>query len=366
MRRFLECLIPTTACNLKCSYCYLIQENRRTNERATFNFSPEIIGQALSKDRLGGVSLISMTASGETLLPKEIPSIAKEILHQGHFVNITTNGTLTQQIEKLLKETSGYHAYLHISFSLHYLELLSKGLLDVFFENVKKVWQSGCSILVQINLVDEYIPYWDTIKQLCIDNLGAMPQVALTRDESNNTYRVLTKLSMEEYKTVGNEMDSPLFRYTCDNFMVKRKEFCYAGLWSAKLNLGTGVMSACYGQGLTQNIFEDISKPIKFEPIGHNCPFQYCFNSSHFLSQGIIPELSSYANSYASLRNRNDCGWYTKEALAFLGGSFLDENPKLSLVKRYFFDIKYRLREYIKRFKNNLRWKTLLSGSNNV
>lgn len=339
MRRFFECLIPTTACNLRCSYCYLIQENRRKGEPAIFRYSPEIIGKGLSQKRLGGVSLISMTASGETFLPPELPSIAREILKQGHYINITTNGTLTKQIQKLLQYTESYHSHIHMSFSFHYIELKERGLLDTFFENIKMVKAAGCSILLQINLVDEYVPYWEEIKTLSIRHTGALPQVALTRDETSGTYKILSGMTREQYESIGNEMKSPLFNCTCENFMVKRHEYCYAGLWSAKLNLGTGIMSACYGHGMVQNIFEDINKPIIFEPIGKNCPFQYCFNSSHFISQGIIPELRDIP-SYGELRNREEAEWYTNDMKTFLYQKFEDTNPLLSNLRKSFYSLR--------------------------
>ena len=41
IKRFIECLIPVTACNLRCSYCYVIQRNRNSGEmpnlKSTFN-----------------------------------------------------------------------------------------------------------------------------------------------------------------------------------------------------------------------------------------------------------------------------------------------------------------------------------------
>lgn len=250
MRRFIECLTTNTNCNLECSYCYLIQQNRRTNKNATFQYSPEHIGKALSAERLGGVSLISITASGETFIPKEIPYIAKEILRQGHFLNITTNGTLTQQIDRFLKITEGFHEHIHISFSFHYLELKRKNLVDVFFRNIQTVWNSGCSILLQINLVDEYLPYWEEIKSLSLKNVGALPQVALTRREfGSGKYEILSQLSAEEYKIKGDEMKSPLFDFTFRNFNVKRTEYCLAGWWSATLNMETGELTGCYGLG---------------------------------------------------------------------------------------------------------------------
>lgn len=337
MRRFIECLIPNSTCNLKCSYCYLIQEGRRKQDPGFYHYSPQVIGKALSKARLGGVSLISMTAQGETLLSKELPEITVEILRQGHFVNITTNGTASCKLDKLLEATAGYHSHLHFSFSFHFVELRNKNLLGIFFENIKKVRAAGCSFLLQINLVDEYIPFWDEIKRLSLCNVGALPQVALTRDESNNTYRPLTSLEFSDYMKIGCEMNSPLFDFTCQNFMVKRKEFCYAGYWSATLDMATGVLTGCYGGGFRRNIFENPDAPIPFTPIGKNCPHRFCFNSSHFLSQGCIPSLLPLP-SYGQLRNREDAGWYTNTMRDFLYKQFEDVNPKLpfAIHLRYF------------------------------
>lgn len=338
MRRFLECLIPLTICNLRCSYCYLIHQNRRTNKKAVFEYSPEHIGKALSQERLGGVSLISMTASGETFIAPELPEISLEILKQGHFINITTNGTLTNQIERFLTVTAGYHDHIHISFSFHYTELLSRNLIDRFFENIKKVRTAGCSILLQINLSDEYLPYWEEIKRISIERVGALPQVALTREESNGSFKIFTKiLSDEEYIAKGNEMESPLFHFTCEKFMKKRKEFCYAGMWSGVLNMATGEMTSCYGLGVKQNIFKDIDKPIIWKPIGNNCKYPYCFNSSHFISQGIIPELLPQP-SYGELRNREEANWYTPTMKKFLYSQFEETNPQCGALKKFYYN----------------------------
>ena len=344
MRRFLECLIPLTACNLKCSYCYVIQKGWRKNEIPKFLYSPEHIGKALSQKRLGGVSLISMTASGETFLTKELPFVALEILKQGHFINITTNGTLTSQIEHFLKVTSGFHDHIHISFSCHYVELKKHGLVDIFYENINRVRNAGCSILYQINLVDEYVPYWDEIKRISKDKVGAYPQVALTRKEGKNTCSIFSdNMSENQYKEKGREMHSPLFDFTCKNFMQKRYEYCYAGYWSATLNLCTGEMTSCYGHGVKQNIIENLTRPIKWRPIGNHCGCIYCANSSHFISQGIIPELLPQP-SYGELRNREEAGWYTEPMKQFLYAQFEDSNRLLSRLEKWWFE--YQEKEF--------------------
>lgn len=112
MRRFIECLLPTTACNLNCSYCYVIQEEREPLS-LRLKYSPELIGRALSMDRLGGRSYISITASGETLIPKEIVDIAYHVLKHGHFLNLTTNGTISKRFEQLIEFPEEYRERMH-------------------------------------------------------------------------------------------------------------------------------------------------------------------------------------------------------------------------------------------------------------
>lgn len=54
IKRFFECLLPETVCNMKCSYCYVIQRDNRKMKLANLKYSPEQIGAALTKERLGG------------------------------------------------------------------------------------------------------------------------------------------------------------------------------------------------------------------------------------------------------------------------------------------------------------------------
>lgn len=356
MKRFLECLIPVTACNLKCSYCYIIQENRRTLKLPDFRYTPDHIGKALSKERLGGICYISICGAGETLIPKEIPELTYQILKQGHFVNITTNGTITQRHKEIIAACPPeFLKRIHFAFSFHYLELIRTKNLEIFFENVKRVKNAGCSFIIQINLCDEYMPYWDDIKQIVKKNTGAYPQVALTRDESKRKYTILTNKTKEEYASIGREMNSPLFEFTLKNFMVKRCEFCYAGEWSGKLNLGTGILTSCYGNGISQNIFKDINKPVKFEAIGKNCIYDFCFNSSHFMSLGVIPSVNT--PSYAELRDRKEAGWYSDEMREFLSQKLYDENDEYPANRKRFVNCKYKILHWGRRI--TLKFKGL-------
>jgi len=351
IKRFIECLVPITLCNMKCSYCYIIQDERRSEEKALFKYEPKHIGEALSKERLGGTCYISICGAGETLIPEELPSIVFEILKQGHYVNITTNGTLTHRIEEILTFPKEYLERINFSFSFHYLELKRLKKMEVFFENLKRVKKNGCSFVLQLNLCDEYIPYLKEIKEISEKEIGTLPQLAATRNQRNNTMELETLKSVDEYKEIGNSFMSPLFKFTMENFMVERNEFCYAGDWSAILNLGTGEMRKCYDFPKTQNIFENIEKEIKFEAVGvKNCK-PYCINSSHFLSLGTIPSLKT--PTYEELRNKNN--WYNERMSSFLSGKLIDNNDEYSELKKGVIQLKTNSILSLKRFKRKKR-----------
>lgn len=334
IKRFVECLIPVTACNLKCSYCYVIQRNNRKNQMAKMKYSPEQIKLAMSRKRWGGTCYFSICGAGETTLQIGLEDIIHSILVNGHYVNITTNGTVTKRIEDILKTNSEYVSHLHFSFSFHYLELERLQLTERFFENIRLVKKAGASFMVQFNLCDEYIPYLDDIKKLCIENVGAMPQVAATRKEEDGLQRIdlLTEYNTEEYKDYGDSFNSPLFNFTMTNFNVRRKEFCYAGDWTAILDLSTGIIRRCYSSYIYQDVFKNPNEKIRFVAMGNCCGSPFCMNSSHFMSLGVIPEIDT--PTYAELRNREEVEWYTEEMEEFLSGKLYEQNRLYGPIKK--------------------------------
>lgn len=234
IKYFFECLIPITACDIKCHYCYVVQRDNRKMKMAKSKYSIEHIGKALSKERLGGIAYFSLCGAGETMMQKELPELMLALLKEGHYVNITTNGTVTKAFKRIAELIpTELLKHVQFSFSLHLIELKRLGLVDKFFENIKFIHSLGCSFLVQVNLCDEYEPLFEEIKQLCLKNVGALPQLAATRDELDlsNDIRLFTKHTKEEYIRQGGEFVSPLFDFTMKNFMVKRREYCYAGKW---------------------------------------------------------------------------------------------------------------------------------------
>ena len=335
IHKFVECLLPVTSCNIKCSYCYVIQENRRKMIIPKLDYDIDTMIKAMSKERFGGTCYFSICGAGETLIPDYTLDIVYGLLKNGHYVNITTNGTLSKRFDEIVNNfPESYRKRLHIAFSFHFLELKRLNLIDKFFENVKKVSAAGCSFLIQINMCDEYMPHIDEIKRLCKENTGAYPQVAVTRKETSYPKLKIelgTNGTTENYLKAGREFDSPLFEFTYKNFLKKRKEFCYAGDWSYVLNLKTGLLKRCYCSCVVQNIFKDIEKPIFKMAVGKCCNSIYCNNSSHFLSLGVIPEIET--PSYADLRNRN--GWYQDNMYEFLNCKLSETNAEYSGSKKF-------------------------------
>lgn len=331
MKRFIECLLPVTVCNLSCSYCYVMQEKRKTNELPLFKYKIRTIAAGLSKERLGGCSYISICGAGETLIPEEVVKITHSILDNGHFVNLTTNGTQSKRFDQLLNTSLDNRSRLNFSFSFHYLELLKHNLLEEFFKNIKKIRKAGCSFVLQLNMCDEYIPYIDEIISISVREVGAPPQLAVTRNTNTFPMTILTNLSKEDYYRLGEKFKSPLFDFTFKNFGVKRNEYCYAGKWTGVLNLGTGELRKCYSDPNPCDIFKDISKPINFQPMLKSCVCDYCINSSHFMSLGVFPFKKT--PTYEALRNRREAGWYSPRMKRFLSGKLLKSNLDISFLK---------------------------------
>lgn len=346
--KFVECTIPIASCNLKCSYCYVIQQNRRDNLLNKMKVTTDVIGKAFNQQRWGGTMLVNLCGYGETLAQPDILEITKEILAQGHYINITNNGTMTARIKQFMDLPKEYKDRLCFAFSLHYVELKKRGLLSAFAENVKMVNKGGCSFLIQLNLCDEYIELEEEIKKYCIQNFGALPQIALTRKEGNE-YSLFTEKSNEEYIEHGRNYDSPLWTFTCRNFKVKREEFCYAGNWSFKLDVATGELRSCYFSAPFYNIYQNINQKIPTLTVGCNCRNKYCVNSSHFMSLGIIPSID--CECYGDLRNRKEAGWYQGRYLEFVNQKLYDNNKQYSDIKQHIVNLRYRNFEWVCRMK---------------
>lgn len=360
IKYFFECLIPITVCNFRCHYCYVIQRGSNSMKMPSMRYSPKYIVEALSQKRIGGIAYFSICGAGETLMVKELPDLVQGLLQEGHYINLTTNGTFTKGIDNILTKANTHCNRIQFAFSLHYFELLRTNKLDTFFDNINKVRNAGCSFLVQLNLCDEYEPYIAEIMNICKEKVGAYPQIAATRKENNlqNDIELYTHHTVNEYLKIGQKFDSPLFEFTMKNFNVKQKKYCLNGLTGGVINLETGIYKPCYLSPIQQNIFDNINKAIKYIPIGRHCKSPFCMNSSHFIAIGCIPSYD--APTYVALRNRlcsDGTEWYNSTMKIALDCKLFKKHP-LTYKKRIDSEVFYYYetgKQFIRRLKNFIK-----------
>lgn len=247
---------------------------------------------------------------------------------------IVTNGTLTKRFEEIVSWDSTLLHHLFFKFSFHYLELKRLNLLGSFFQNVKRVQEAECSFTVEITPNDELIPCIEEIKEICLKNIGALPQVTIARDESTKEFKVLSNLSWEDYCGLWGGYSSEMFSFKASVFGQKRTEFCYAGDWSAALNLKSGELRQCTYEPFLCNIYDDISMPIVFKAIGKHCSMTHCYNSHAWLTLGTIPEMLT--PTFADVRNRKtlDGEWLQPEFKAYISQKLKDNNKTYGIIKK--------------------------------
>ena len=331
IKRFIDIYVPITSCTLRCHYCYITHHHLFDKKLPQFKYDAEFIRKAFSKERFGGVCLINMCGDGETLLPPEMIKYIRVLLEEGHYVMVVTNATTTKRFEEIAKFPKELKERLFFKFSYHYLELKKRNLLDIFFSNIKKMRDEGCSFTLEATPSDELIPYIDEMKERAIKEVGAINHMTIARDERRKAefLPILTNMSLENYKKTWGDFNSSFFNYKMSIFGIKRKEFCYAGAWSLHVNLGNGNASQCYCSYVKQNIYKDITKPIKFIPVGNNCNQHHCYNGHVFLTLGNIPELQ--APNYADIRNKvtlDGSEWLQPKMKAFMSSKLYESNKE--------------------------------------
>lgn len=335
IKRFIDCYIPTETCNLRCHYCYIAQQRKFNNVLAHFSHSLEEIRRAFSFERMGGVCLINFCAGGETLLSNEVLPVVEQLILEGHYVMIVTNGTITKRFQEIANFSEKVKSHLFIKFSLHYLEMVRKGWLSRFAGNVNLMKENKVSFTVEVTPSDELIPCIDDLKQYCLTNFGALCHITIARDDRTDGIEVLSNLGHDEYKKVWNQFESDMFKFKTEIFYQKRNEFCYAGDWSLYVNLETGRINQCYCGKTIGNLY-DFSKPIPFEAIGRKCSLPHCYNGHAFLTIGDIPEISSV--TYDLTRNRkclDGTEWLQPEMKSIMQSRLEESNKEYSAYKKW-------------------------------
>jgi len=281
IKHYIEANINGCGCNLQCSYCYLRQAKyNQTRTDSCLNYTLEVIQQACSIRRLGGSCLFNLVGDGETLLPKEIVDLIEVLVQEGHYVNVLTNGTISDRMRELVERLQGIGKADHICFhlSLHYVELKRKKLLKKFFENVKYVQSQGISFHIKTVLGREFNEELaKELRTICKEEIGAYPQVGIARqDNPDGTFSICTEMGIDEYFRMGDKFESQMFELDKKEFNKKRDEFCYAGKWCFMLNLTTGSCWECLSNASNSfNFYENIYE-LPLEAVGKRCNRNYC------------------------------------------------------------------------------------------
>ena len=317
-------------CNFRCQYCYLTHRSEYyQNKQPNYQYSPEHVAKALSKERLGGVAYVNLCADGETLLAKDITKYTHELLKEGHYIEFVTNLSVTKILDEILSWDTELLNRLEFKCSFHYLQLKEKNLLDTFSNNVKKIWAAGASANIETTPHDELIPYIDELKKFALKNFGALPHLTIARNDDTDNIEYLTNLPMAEYDEIWSTFGSTFWEFKKTFFTKKQEQFCYAGEWSLYVNLATGNANQCYVSRITQNIFEDLSKPINFKPIGR-CLLPHCYNGHSLLSLGCIPQFDQAR--YGDIRNRiklDESQWLQPKLKNFFNTRLEESNTRL-------------------------------------
>ena len=356
LKRYVDVYVPVEACSLRCHYCYITTHRLFSAKLPRFKYDPSHVRMALSQRRMGGICFFSFCGGGETLLPPEMPKYFLELLKEGHYVGVVTNGTVDRAINEIASFPNDLVKRMFFKFSYHHLELHKRNLRDRFFENVRRIKNAGAAITVEITPDDKLIPYIDDIKNICKKEVGAWPHVSVARDEREmSVLPILTDLSREEYIKTWSCFDSELFRFKMSVFGKRQPFFCHAGDWTFNLDLGTGAMRQCYLSLFEQNIFEDVNKPINFKAIGHNCLEPHCHNAHVFLGYGDMPEIND--TTYAKERNRtctDGSEWLNDEFKNIMGQRLCDNHPQYNWMKKLIIDLDMQCIKVGRKLKSDL------------
>lgn len=325
MKKYIGIHVPATTCNLSCSYCY-IRQNSNFYKNPIIEHSPHYIRLCLSQKRLGGQALIGLCGAGETLLCDKIVDICIELLKEGHFLHIVTNGTVTDKIEELIQKSGKYVGHIFFKFSFHYEEFERKNLLEAFAKNVNYVSKAGASFTVELTADDNLLTRIEDIKEFSIKHFGALPHITIARDETDSQLPILTKMTNEEYYKTWSEFNSELFEVKW-NYYGKHIRNCFAGEKSLYIDLMTGNVMRCLKQSVIDNLYTTKKKLLEYECVGDECGLPYCYNNHAYLTLGISPNIETV--SFAKVRDRETNRgkhWLQPELYSFFNQKLYDSN----------------------------------------
>lgn len=352
--------IPMSICNLRCHYCYLGQRPVHFEGiQPEMKFTPEQVAYAIRKERLGGLAYVNFCADGETLLVKDIDKYVKAVVQEGHYAEVVSNLTVPTVLDKFLEWPRELFEHVEFKCSFHYLELKAKNKLDLFVENVHKIWAAGGSANIEITPSDELIPYLDEVKEFSMKHFGALPHLTIARDDRTSGIDYLTELPMEEYDRIWSSFNSDFWNFKKTIFGKYQKSFCYAGGWGCYIDLTTGDATQCYCSASLGNVFQNPDEPFPNKPIG-SCQLAHCYNGHVLLTLGYIP---GYSAGYGDIRDREMTTpivagrntWLNPNLKTFFNTKLEENNEKISGIEMLSFKLDNKLRNVKKGIMRRLK-----------
>jgi MoaA/NifB/PqqE/SkfB family radical SAM enzyme len=249
IKKFITLNVPVGACNFRCSYCYLSHRGNGAYHGGIRPFvrEPRFIADFFSREKMGGTCYFNLCADGETSFHPQIAELIKLLLAEGHVADIITNGTNSAFFDGMISVLSAEEKKrFFVKFSFHYVQLLQKNLLETFSANVQKIKKSGISFSVEITPHDELIPFISEIKEFSLKEFGALPHITVARNDGTKQLELLSEYKKDDLKKIWGGFNSGLFDFKIGIFNERRREFCYAGLWSLAGSLETGDLFQCY------------------------------------------------------------------------------------------------------------------------
>ena len=348
--------VPLSICNFRCHYCYLAQRQVCfEGVQPKMDYSPEQVAYALRPERLGGPCYLNFCAAGETLLTNNLEKYVRLLCEEGHYAEVVTNLSITKALDEFLSWDKELLKHLEFKCSFHYLELKKKGLLDKFAENVNKIWEAGASANIEITPSDELIPCIEEVKEFSNKHFGALPHLTIARNDNTNQIERLTKLSLSEYNAIWHQFHSEFWEFKTSIFGNKQRDFCYAGAWSAYINLATGYATACYCAPSLGNVFENPDTPFPEIPVG-KCPIAHCYNGHNLMTQGLIPY--AYNVNYGDIRDRKKIDgshWLQPELKAFFNEKLVNSNKEWSTFRKLLYVKLSKFQNSLKMYLQRIR-----------
>ena len=339
IKHFFNCILPVYSCNFRCKYCFVHQTHAEEGKK-DYHLDPDLIKRALTQERCGK-SFMNLCSNGETLFQPEIISIARGLLENGHIVAIVTNLTYSPKIDELCDYPVELRKRLFIKASFHYEQLASRKLIDVYFSNIKKLHEYGISYSMEIVANDDIADNVDDIIRIFYEYREPLPQIIESRETISGDFGRLTKNDINRHLEIWGKFDSDMFNGMQPFWGEHREEFCYAGEYSAAINLHTGFVTQCDRGHSIQNIYQNMNKPLLFCAIGHNCQISHCYIS--YVWQRLCGNVKTLEHRpYYLTRNRvysdgtewlskevkeewssvigENCGYYSERKEAIVGG----------------------------------------------